>query len=185
MWLCREVLAWKLVDCPELGYTTADKPHPRGELRLKTRRMIPGYFKRPEVSRAARQVTTTWHTLSCMYPSSKGLAVFPGCETGSALEARFGWCSCERVFHLSRFGAPQSRADLCNGEGFPFLSKGQCHSCVVLAQSLADLYDGEGFLMTGDVMEQTGPDTLVWIDRVKNIIKLAQVRPRERECMIE
>jgi fatty acid CoA ligase FadD9 len=45
----------------------------------------------------------------------------------------------------------------------------------VLAQSRADLYDAEGFLMTGDVMEQTAPDTFVWIDRVKNIIKLSQV----------
>lgn len=51
----REVLAYKLVDCPELGYTTADKPHPRGELRIKTKRMIPGYFKRPEVRAFAPQ----------------------------------------------------------------------------------------------------------------------------------
>ena len=41
--------AYKLVDVPELGYTTKDKPYPRGELRLKTKRMITGYYKHPEV----------------------------------------------------------------------------------------------------------------------------------------
>ena len=45
----RYTLAFKLVDVPELGYTSADKPYPRGELRLKTKLMIPGYFKHPKV----------------------------------------------------------------------------------------------------------------------------------------
>jgi hypothetical protein len=43
------VLDYKLVSVPELGYTTEDKPYPRGELRIKTRRMIRGYYKHPEV----------------------------------------------------------------------------------------------------------------------------------------
>jgi hypothetical protein len=30
--------------------------------------------------------------------------------------------------------------------------------------------------MTGDAMEQIAEDTFVWIDRVKNILKLSQVR---------
>ena len=33
----------------------------------------------------------------------------------------------------------------------------------------------EGFMETGDVMEQRGPNTVVWIDRKKNIMKLSQV----------
>ena len=49
--LCRHCTGFKLVDVPELGYTAKDKPHPRGELRLKTKIMIPGYYKHPEVSR--------------------------------------------------------------------------------------------------------------------------------------
>ena len=32
----------------------------------------------------------------------------------------------------------------------------------------------DGFMMTGDVMEQRGPDILIWIDRKKNIMKLSQ-----------
>lgn len=51
---CRYVPAYKLVDVPELGYTTKDKPYPRGELRIKTVRLISGYYKHPEVSAQPR-----------------------------------------------------------------------------------------------------------------------------------
>ncbi|MFQ6397515.1 carboxylic acid reductase [Nocardia sp. KC 131] len=44
------VLDYKLVDVPDLGYFGTDQPHPRGELLLKTSTMIPGYYKRPEVT---------------------------------------------------------------------------------------------------------------------------------------
>lgn len=47
-------------------------------------------------------------------------------------------------------------------------------SCV---QATAELFDEEGFLKTGDVVEQRDEDTFIWLDRVKNIIKLAQVLP--------
>jgi fatty acid CoA ligase FadD9 len=82
-----EVTALKLTDVPELGYHTTDEPYPRGELRVKTTRLIPGYYKRPDATR--------------------------------------------------------------------------------------ELFDEQGFLITGDIMEQRG-DELVWIDRRKNILKLAQ-----------
>lgn len=36
-----------------------------------------------------------------------------------------------------------------------------------------DLVDG--YMATGDVMEQRGPKTVIWIDRKKNIMKLSQV----------
>lgn len=44
------VLDYKLIDIPELGYFTTDRPHPRGELLVKTATATPGYFKRPEVT---------------------------------------------------------------------------------------------------------------------------------------
>ncbi|MFF2556716.1 carboxylic acid reductase [Nocardia sp. NPDC058058] len=44
------VLDYRLVDVPELGYYGTDKPYPRGELLLKTTVMIPGYFKRPDIT---------------------------------------------------------------------------------------------------------------------------------------
>lgn len=44
------VIDYKLVDVPELGYFLTDRPYPRGELLVKTDMMMPGYYKRPELS---------------------------------------------------------------------------------------------------------------------------------------
>ena len=44
------VIDYKLVDVPELGYFATDRPHPRGELLVKSEQMFPGYYKRPEVT---------------------------------------------------------------------------------------------------------------------------------------
>jgi fatty acid CoA ligase FadD9 len=45
-----QVIDYKLVDVPELGYFSTDLPHPRGELLVKTQAMFPGYYKRPDVT---------------------------------------------------------------------------------------------------------------------------------------
>ena len=44
------VVDYKLVDVPDLGYFSTDRPHPRGELLLKTVNMFPGYYKRAETT---------------------------------------------------------------------------------------------------------------------------------------
>ena len=44
------VTDYKLADVPELGYFHTDRPHPRGELLVKTQNMFAGYYKRPEVT---------------------------------------------------------------------------------------------------------------------------------------
>jgi fatty acid CoA ligase FadD9 len=44
------VIDYKLVDVPELGYFRTDRPHPRGELLVKSETMFPGYYKRPEIT---------------------------------------------------------------------------------------------------------------------------------------
>jgi fatty acid CoA ligase FadD9 len=44
------VIDYKLVDVPELGYFLTDTPYPRGELLVKTQTMMPGYYKRPDVT---------------------------------------------------------------------------------------------------------------------------------------
>ncbi|WP_437622351.1 thioester reductase domain-containing protein [Sorangium sp. So ce1151] len=82
------VTAFKLVDVPELGYRTTDQPYPRGELHVRSRLMVPGYYKNERAT--------------------------------------------------------------------------------------AELFDEEGLMNTGDIVEQRGPDTLVWIDRARNVIKLSQ-----------
>lgn len=82
------VLDYKLEDVPDLGYYSTDRPHPRGELLLKTTSMVPGYYKRPQATR--------------------------------------------------------------------------------------DMFDEEGFYRSGDVMAQTGPDTLVFVGRRNDTLKLSQ-----------
>ncbi|XXX76733.1 thioester reductase domain-containing protein [Sorangium sp. So ce134] len=37
-----------------------------------------------------------------------------------------------------------------------------------------ELFDEEGLMNTGDIVEQRGPDTVVWIDRARNVLKLSQ-----------
>ncbi|EFV11917.1 carboxylic acid reductase [Segniliparus rugosus] len=44
------VIDYKLVDVPELGYRTTDKPYPRGELCIRSTSLISGYYKRPEIT---------------------------------------------------------------------------------------------------------------------------------------
>jgi len=82
------VLDYKLIDVPELGYYASDRPYPRGELLLKSRLSIKGYYKRPEATAA--------------------------------------------------------------------------------------IYDDEGWLHTGDIVEERGHDMVVWIGRRNNVIKLSQ-----------
>jgi fatty acid CoA ligase FadD9 len=79
---------YRLLDVPELGYRTTDRPYPRGELLVKSKMAIPGYFKRPQES--------------------------------------------------------------------------------------ASIIDADGYQKTGDIVEERGPDHLVWIDRRNNVIKLSQ-----------
>ena len=57
----------RLIDCPQLGYTTADKPHPRGEILAHTPR-VAGYFERgccrsDGTYDSASSTATDWVTL--------------------------------------------------------------------------------------------------------------------------
>jgi fatty acid CoA ligase FadD9 len=82
------VIDYKLVDVPDLDYFHTDRPHPRGELLVKSETLIPGYYKRPQVT--------------------------------------------------------------------------------------AEVFDADGYYRTGDIMAETGPDQLVYLDRRNNVLKLAQ-----------
>lgn len=88
-WVQRSlVIAYKLLDVPELGYYGSDRPYPRGELLLKSRLAIKGYYKRPDATAA--------------------------------------------------------------------------------------IFDEEGWLHTGDIVEEREADRVVWIGRRNNVIKLSQ-----------
>lgn len=82
------VLHYKLVDVPELGYSTADFPYPRGELLVRTTLITPGYYRR--------------------------------------------------------------------------------------AEDTAEAFDQDGYYRTGDIMAETAPGELVYVDRRKNVLKLSQ-----------
>jgi fatty acid CoA ligase FadD9 len=82
------VTDYKLVDVPDLGYFHTDRPHPRGELLVKSADLFAGYYKRPQVT--------------------------------------------------------------------------------------AEVFDADGYYRTGDIMAETGPDQLVYLDRRNNVLKLAQ-----------
>ncbi|WP_024803421.1 carboxylic acid reductase [Nocardia sp. BMG51109] len=56
------VVDYKLVDVPELGYFGTDKPHPRGELLLKSQTLVPGYYKRPELNAELFDADGFYHT---------------------------------------------------------------------------------------------------------------------------
>ncbi len=73
---------------PELGYFSTDRPHPRGELLVKSDDLFPGYYKRPELT--------------------------------------------------------------------------------------AEMFDEDGYYRTGDIVAETGPDQLVYLDRRNNVLKLSQ-----------
>lgn len=82
------VIDYKLADVPDLGYFRTDRPHPRGELLVKSESLFPGYYKRPEVT--------------------------------------------------------------------------------------AEMFDEDGYYRTGDIVAETGPDQLVYLDRRNNVLKLSQ-----------
>jgi fatty acid CoA ligase FadD9 len=56
------VTDYKLVDVPDLGYFATDRPHPRGELWVKSDTSIPGYYKRPEVTAELFDADGWYHT---------------------------------------------------------------------------------------------------------------------------
>ena len=56
------VTDYKLSDVSDLGYFATDRPHPRGELLVKTPDLIPGYYKRPDVTAELFDADGWYHT---------------------------------------------------------------------------------------------------------------------------
>ncbi|GAB16989.1 putative fatty-acid--CoA ligase [Gordonia effusa NBRC 100432] len=82
------VVDYKLLDVPELGYLSTDRPHPRGELLVKTDHIFAGYYNRPDLT--------------------------------------------------------------------------------------SSVFDDQGYYRTGDIVAETGPDQIEYVDRRNNVMKLSQ-----------
>ena len=61
------VISWRLRDVPELGYHVTDKPYPRGELLVKTKATVPGYFKHEKVEIPVLCRLLTCRCRACMH----------------------------------------------------------------------------------------------------------------------
>ncbi|CAN5854055.1 thioester reductase domain-containing protein [soil metagenome] len=66
------VIDYKLVDVPELGYFATDRPYPRGELFIQSTDLIPGYYKRPEVTAELFDIEGWYHTGDVMAKTAPG-----------------------------------------------------------------------------------------------------------------
>jgi fatty acid CoA ligase FadD9 len=53
---------WKLIDCPELGYFATDKPYPRGEICVKTKTMMLGYYREEDKTSEVLDKDGFYHT---------------------------------------------------------------------------------------------------------------------------
>jgi len=56
------VLDYRLEEVPELGYLSTDHPYPRGEFVVKATTLIPGYFKRPDITAEVFDADGYYHT---------------------------------------------------------------------------------------------------------------------------
>lgn len=56
------VTDYKLVDVPELGYFSTDRPYPRGELYVKSDDAVAGYYRRPDLTAEMWDAEGWYHT---------------------------------------------------------------------------------------------------------------------------
>jgi len=63
---------------------------------------------------------------------------------------------------------PYPRGEFC------FKARGQISGYYKAPEVTAELYDEDGYSLTGDIVEERGPDRIVVIDRRKDVLKLSQ-----------
>ena len=86
----------RLADCPAMGYTTADKPYPRGEILAHSPKMSPGYYRPPGGQHQTSRGDGDWVTLG-------GLRYFRTGDIGELVQGRIRVIDrCKSVFKLAQ-----------------------------------------------------------------------------------
>jgi fatty acid CoA ligase FadD9 len=70
------VTDYKLADVGDLGYFHTDRPHPRGELLVKSEELFAGYYRRPEVTAVAFDEDGYYRTGDIMAEIGSGRLVY-------------------------------------------------------------------------------------------------------------
>jgi fatty acid CoA ligase FadD9 len=83
------VTDYKLADVGDLGYFHTDRPHPRGELLVKSEELFAGYYRRPEVTAVAFDEDGDYRTGDTMAEIGSGRS--------SILTGAMIWSSCRRA----------------------------------------------------------------------------------------
>lgn len=62
---------WRLMDLPEMNYSSLDRPYPRGELLMKGPSVFSGYYKRPDKTAEAFDAEGWFKTgdVAMVYPN--------------------------------------------------------------------------------------------------------------------
>ena len=187
----------RLLDCPQLGYTTADRPHPRGEILARTPKMVSGYFHRSRFD--ARHGTVEELMVKGVKGGVKGVKDVRDVNDvkGSRKKrnkrterngngGRNGWSRGSRRDGTDTGGhgddSDTSSGSDGGGEGVDDNDNDNDND----NEGDGDwvLVGGVRYFRTGDIGEMVGPGEVRVIDRCKSFFKLAQGMYVEEERLV-
>ncbi|WP_330230956.1 AMP-binding protein [Nocardia sp. NBC_00508] len=115
------VVDYKLVDVLDSGYTTADRPHPRGELYIKSVCAFSGYYRRPEDTAEVFDADGFYKTGDIMAEVSPGRLTYIDRASNILKLAAVGFVSVSKLEAIYS-GAPELRQIYIYGNSAqPFL----------------------------------------------------------------
>ncbi|HET9629435.1 MAG TPA: carboxylic acid reductase [Novosphingobium sp.] len=100
------ILDYRLADVPELGYHTTDKPHPRGELCVRSASMMLGYYNQPALTAAAFDADGYYRTGDIMAEVEPDRLVYLDRRNNILKLAQAEFVAVERLEGLFSGGSP-------------------------------------------------------------------------------